>query len=634
MTKLRRVSEIPQLTKEWDYEKNDISPDEITVGSSKKVWWKCEKGHSWKAFISNRAKGNGCPYCSGRNPVVGQNDLQTLRPELLNEWDWEKNSILPNQFTLHSMKKVWWICEKGHSWQAQICERVKGSNCPYCTNKKLMIGFNDLETRNPELLKEWDYDKNTILPSEVMYGTARKVWWKCEKGHSWEASVCTRSRTRENRKGSFCPICIGKQVLKGFNDLETLDPELVKEWDYDLNELLPSQVTKWSTKKVWWKCKNGHSWEARVMNRSAGNKCPFCYGKTVLAGLNDLETLYPQVAREWDFDKNALNPHQVRKSSHRYAWWKCEKGHSWNATIASRTSGGNGCPYCSGNKVLQGYNDLETLRPELVKEWDYEKNSFLPSQVTIASKRYVWWKCEEGHSWRTTVSSRGKLGSGCPYCLGKRLVKGQNDLETVYPDKAKMWDYEKNHILPSEVTKSSNQRVWWKCEKGHSWEEKVAAVKGCPFCSGHRIIEGFNDLATLRPEIAKEWDYDKNELKPTQVSPSSSKVAWWKCERGHSWKTIISTRGHNGCGCPYCSGNNVVDGVNDLATINPKLSSEWDYEKNDLKPNQVAVSSNRLVWWKCEKGHSWRATVACRSWGGNGCPYCRGRIPYTSRCVN
>ena len=138
----------------------------------------------------------------------------------------------------------------------------------------------------------------------------------------------------------------------------------------------------------------------------------------------------------------------------------------------------------------------------------------------------------------------------------------------------------------------------------------------------------------LRPEIAKEWDYDKNELKPTQVSPSSSKVAWWKCERGHSWKTIISTRGHNGCGCPYCSGNNVVDGVNDLATINPKLSSEWDYEKNDLKPNQVAVSSNRLVWWKCEKGHSWRATVACRSWGGNGCPYCRGRIPYTSRCVN
>lgn len=286
MTKLKKVSEIPQLAKEWDYEKNDISPNEITVGSSKKVWWECEKGHSWEAFISNRAKGNGCPYCSGRNPVVGQNDLQTLRPDILKEWDWEKNSILPNRFTLHSMKKVWWLCEKGHSWQAQICERVKGSNCPYCTNKKLMIGFNDLETRNPELLKEWDYERNEILPSQVLYGTARKVWWKCEKGHSWEASISTRSRTRKNGKESFCPICIGKRVLTGFNDLKTLNPALAKEWDYDLNELLPSQVTQWSTKKVWWKCKNGHSWKARVMNRSAGNNCPYCYGKTVLAGLN------------------------------------------------------------------------------------------------------------------------------------------------------------------------------------------------------------------------------------------------------------------------------------------------------------------------------------------------------------
>lgn len=218
--------------------------------------------------------------------------------------------------------------------------------------------------------------------------------------------------------------------------------------------------------------------------------------------------------------------------------------------------------------------------------------------------------------------------------MGRRVVKGQNDLETVYPDKAKMWDYDKNHILPSEVTKSSSQRVWWKCEKGHSWEAEVASVKGCPYCSGHRTMEGFNDLATLRPEIVKEWDYDKNELNPTQVSPSSSKAVWWKCEKGHSWKTTIAIRGHDGCGCPYCSGNIVIEGVNDLATIAPKLSGEWDYEKNDLTPNQVAVSSNKLAWWKCKKGHSWHATVACRSWGGNGCPHCRGRIPYTSRCVN
>jgi DNA-directed RNA polymerase subunit RPC12/RpoP len=182
-----------------------------------------------------------------------------------------------------------------------------------------------------------------------------------------------------------------------------------------------------SNKAVWWKCKKGHSWKATVNSRSRkgkgrkqGGGCPYCAGKKVLAGFNDLETLNPVVAGEWDNGKNMLTTSQVTVASGKSVWWKCRKeGHSWRATIASRTINGNNCPYCAGQRVLKGFNDLETLNPELADEWDCEKNLLAPSQVTVGSGKYVWWKChKEGHSWRTTVADRHSNGSRCPYCLG------------------------------------------------------------------------------------------------------------------------------------------------------------------------------------------------------------------------
>lgn len=549
----KKLSEYPNLMKEWDYEKNEINPEQVAAGSGRKVWWKCKNGHSWEAYISNRRKGNGCPYCSGRIVIPGINDLQTLRPDLIEEWDWSKNDIMPNQVKVHSIKSVWWLCSQGHSWEATVRARSDGAKCPYCNNKKLLKGFNDLETHNPELLKEWDYEKNTVRPSDVVYGAKRKVWWKCDKGHSWESEIYTRTK----REKTHCPYCIGKRVLKGFNDLATKNPEVAKQWDYEKNDISPTEVTKWSTRRAWWKCEKGHSWEATVLNRSAGNGCPYCSGKAILVGENDLMTLKPELAKEWDYEKNVILPSQVTIGSHREVWWKCEKGHSWKRPISDRGIGGNGCPYCASHTVLAGFNDFQTLRPELVEEWDFEKNTLLPSEVTVKSGKRVWWKCKKGHSWDVEVSKRSS-GVGCPYCAGKRAIQGENDLETIFPELAEEWDYDKNTILPSEVTKYSAKRVWWKCKKGHSWEEKIASrssnALGCPYCSGHRVITGVNDLQTLLPDIAKEWDYEKNTLTPAEVSVASGRYAWWKCEKGHSWRTIISVRGYGGSGCPYCLG--------------------------------------------------------------------------------
>lgn len=614
----------PNIAKEWAYEKNDtLLPTQFMPQSEKKVWWKCEKGHYWKTYICNRIRGSNCPYCTGHFTLAGFNDLESQRPDLVKEWDWDKNSFLPSQVTVMSGKNAWWICAEGHSWQMSICARSKGSKCPYCNNQKVLKGFNDLESQNPELVKQWDYEKNSILPTQILHGSRKSVWWKCEQRHSWQARVNDRDRSSK----SHCPYCLGKCVLKGFNDLETLNPKLAEQWDTDKNELLPSQVTLWSGKKVWWKCDKGHSWNTSLSVRSRGRNCPYCMSRSLLPGFNDLQTCRPDIAKEWDFEKNTLIPTQVFVGSNTSIWWKCSLGHSWESDVCDRTSGGNGCPYCAGKKVLAGFNDLKMLKPQLAAEWDHEKNELLPSQVTLFSQKLIWWKCKLGHSWKATVAARSR-GDGCPYCSGKKVLKGFNDLETLNPKFLKEWDYEKNILLPSEVTRCSGKMVWWKCELGHSWKIKVSSRangSGCPYCCNQKILPGFNDLQTLNPEVAREWDYEKNKLKPYQVAVSTNKPAWWKCGKEHSWKAPIAARTNGGTGCPYCSGRSVLPGFNDLQTINPKLAEEWDYDKNDLTPSEVTVASSQLMWWKCSKEHSWRAVVASRSSAGNGCPYCGGK---------
>lgn len=140
-------------------------------------------------------------------------------------------------------------------------------------------------------------------------------------------------------------------LIKGFNDLASVNPALAEEWNYEKNgTLTPDQVTEMSGKKVWWKCKHGHEWEATVANRSSGRGCPYCAGSKVLRGFNDLTIVNPTLAEEWNYEKNGtLTPDQVTAGSNKKVWWKCKFGHEWEAMIGSRSKG-HGCPFCSGRR--------------------------------------------------------------------------------------------------------------------------------------------------------------------------------------------------------------------------------------------------------------------------------------------
>ena len=123
---------------------------------------------------------------------------------------------------------------------------------------------------------------------------------------------------------------------------------------------------------------------------------------------------------EWDWEKNVdVSPSKLTIYTHKKVWWKCSKGHEWESTIANR-SYGTGCPYCSNRKVLQGYNDLQTINPILANEWNYEKNQGItPSNILPNSNRSVWWRCSKDHEWQTMVYNRTN-GCGCPFCKSER----------------------------------------------------------------------------------------------------------------------------------------------------------------------------------------------------------------------
>ena len=373
------------------------------------------------------------------------------------------------------------------------------------------------------LLEQWDTGCNLPLtPDNTSYGSKRKVWWRCEKGHNWQAAVHTRTGS-----GTGCPVCAGKVARAGENDLATLFPELARQWHPTRNgDLTPEQVVPGSHRMVWWVCEKGHQWRASIKSRVAGCVCPVCANREIHPSENDLATQYPQLAVQWHPTKNGnLTPEQIPPGTTRKVWWRCEKGHEWQASVASRVSG-CGCPVCAGKVIVPGENDLQSLFPDIAKEWHPTRNgTTTPGTVSPYSNRKVWWNCEKGHDYQAVVGARTLSASGCPYCAGRKVLPGFNDLASLEPETARQWHPELNGALtPRMVTAGSHRKVWWECTQGHVWKAAIYSRTGpqkcgCPACSGK--------VCSDRQERYQRMA-EKRE-KPGPISQLSAKTAY--CER-------------------------------------------------------------------------------------------------------
>jgi len=310
------------------------------------------------------------------------------------------------------------------------------------------------------------------------------------------------------------------------NSLATQFPAIAVEWHPTKNgELTPDQVVAGSGRKFWWRCPQGpdHEWESTLNDRTGGGKgCPCCAGKKVSV-TNSLATLFPAIAAEWDPTKNGeLTPDQVVAGSNQKFWWQCPQGpdHEWEATLSSRTGGGNGCSCCAGKKVSVT-NSLATLFPAIAAEWHPTRNGELtPDQVVAGSNQKFWWRCPQGpdHEWEATLVSRTSGESGCPCCAGQK-VSVTNSLATQFPAIAAEWHPTKNgELTPDQVVAGSHKKFWWRCPQGpdHEWEatldQRTSQETGCPFCdikprSKQEIYLAFELLKFI------EFDIDEHKIK-------------------------------------------------------------------------------------------------------------------------
>lgn len=565
--------------------------------------------------------------------------LSKTHPDLVKEWDYEKNApLMPDQVSAGSNKKVWWKCSKGHEWQTIINDRgTKHVGCPYCANRKVLVGFNDLGTLRPDIAKEWDYEKNGDLrPENCTVGCRKKVWWKCSYGHIWCAQVTDRSR------GVGCPVCSNHKVLSGHNDLATIAPDLAKEWDYEKNKGLkdkagrdistPDKVTIFSSQSVWWRCNRGHEWKTAISSRSSGHECPRCQHigsskaeQGIVYYLSKCCEVEPRAVVDQQEIDVYLPEHRIGIEYDGKHWHRNKQYLESNKNNVLKSIGislfrvkesDHNC--IDGNIIYYKYDDMGANY-----EWALKALFGIISDL-IGNEQIE--KIEIDVK-RDSLKIREQFS----------LLAKKNCIAVKCPEIAKEWNYKKNGVLTPEMFfPGSSEKVWWIGKCGHEWQAIIdnrVRGTGCPYCLGKGTLKGFNDLATSDPVLAKQWHPTKNPgITPEDVRSGSEKKIWWLGECGHEWQATVYARS-KGNNCPYCSNRKLLSGFNDLLTVNNLLASEWNYKKNEpLKPSEVMYESNKKVWWMCSKGHEWQAKISARS-RGSGCPYCSEKAPKAVRCI-
>lgn len=584
--------------------------------------------------------------------IKGENDLATLCPSLVQEWHPTENGDLkPEDVSSGSSKEVWWLCPKGHPYQMVINQRSKrGYGCPYCSGHRTLKGVNDLTTTNPELIKEWNFDKNiNLTPFDVTAGSRKKVWWICEKGHAYEQLICRRTK-----RGNACPYCSGHKVLRGFNDLATVNPRLAKEWHPIKNDdLMPFDVTAGSGKKVWWLCPLGHAYQATIHDRNSDDtQCPICNAKS--------QTSFPEQAIFFYVKKlysDAVSKYKeiFERSMELDIYIPSIRvgiefdGANWHNSEAQFEREKKKYAICREQNIkLIRVKENTELKWKAVADLTYyipKVRTYTKLEETIDAildsidpNSNVWTR-KNPLCFHSTV--RADLEQDRADILSY-LSEIKNSLADVRLDVIKCWDYSKNgNLYPNKFTVSSNQVVWWKCpDCGHEWQCSINSMTrpgryGCAECSKARrgstytkqVVMRVGSLAETMPDLAKEWHPEKNgTLSPYDITAGRFQPVWWLCPQcGYEWKASPNNRKRS-IGCPCCSGRVPKSGVNDLATLYPELLKEWDFQKNiALDPSRLLPGSGKKAWWKCSRcGHEWETIIAIRA-KGSGCPKCSKR---------
>lgn len=417
-----------EIMKDWVWKENNninLDPQKLTYGSNKKAFWKCPKGHIYIGSIKSKFLGRGCNICAGKQILKGYNDLKTSYPELIEEWDYEKNEIQPEEIAKSSSKKVFWKCKRcNHSWQASVRNRTYNkTGCPKCSFTK--------QTSFPEqALYFYIYN---IFPDAInrytlkdkftldIYIPAIKLAFEYD-GIAWHSSQ--KAINNDKKKDSLCKelgikLVRIKETENSNSGIKFSNNKILyyrDNKDINLNNLIKVVLKNYLN--------------ATLENIDVNKDKNLIYENYYLVEkLNSIMIKNPIILKEWDYKKNyPITPDMVPYSSNNKYFWICSKGHHFEMSVDKRKSGQK-CPICSSRKLLKGYNDFETWciqnnRENLLQEWDFSKNIKNPNEYFRGYKKSdIFWKCLKcKYVWKASILDRSK-GKKCPNCFREKRYK-------------------------------------------------------------------------------------------------------------------------------------------------------------------------------------------------------------------
>lgn len=596
------VQDVKDLIDIWDFDKNskaELNPKIIPVNSYKPAFWRCNKGHYWSENINvmYRRK-HKCFYCEGREIWPGDNDLQTLYPDLAAEWDVEANGITPDKISPRDTNRYLWKCKNGHpSFTRSVEHRVnRHDTCPYCSGREVLPGVNDLQTLYPDIAAEWDYQANGgVVPSKVSANTWKPYNWICPKGHHYKMKVHLRTHSI---KSIDCPKCI-KAHSTSFPEqavyyyTKQCYPDAINRYKglsksgLELDIFIPS-----------WRI--GIEYDGKLYHSSKEakereyEKYLICQKKKIkLIRIKEdgkPSDIFDNTADEIFYVKKRPSDAEMDNFLMAFFMHLTEWSHNHFAFIINPKTNKREVRYVlpvdinikrDRPKILEYLIDVEhsfgALYPDLAKNWDQEQNDKLtPFMLLPGSNHTAFFKCERcGKTWSADIANVVKWKRTlCKKCSmsdnGKnwtqRAIQEKGSLGKKFPEIVKEWDTEANgKLTPFDIPINYRNDVFWKCPKcNYKWAQspnsrvRKDTFAGCPHCSGRVAMPGVDDLETLYPEIAKEWDYDKNGgVLPSQIRPYSNTKRFWICSKhGVGFDALPGNR-IKGCGCYLCKSEKI-----------------------------------------------------------------------------
>lgn len=435
-----------------------------------------------------------------------KNSLANVRPDLAEQWDVHRNgSKNADTVSVGSNYSAWWVCPvTGNSWKASVKARVSTPSAmsPFMSNRKLAVGYNDLETKRPDLAGQWS-PTNEKPPSEVIFNSKEPIEWVCGvTGYRWAESP----RKRTSYRNSDSPAVRGEVVVDGYNDLSTHVPSVVDKWGAS-NTKQPCETYFNGTDKIYLvDDMTGVEWKTtpRFLSKR-GNSKP---SRSLTVGINDLATVHPELAAQLH---PSVDPTTLTAKSNEKVKWVCpETGGVWEAVVSNRVRTGLRSPFQTRGLVVAGINDLASQRPDLFAQLVHPKQAV---RVGIKSTQKLLWKCPVyGLEWEEPVYRRTRRATAdSPYVRNVRVVPGVNDLMSKYPWVKNIWDYNLNEVDPETIFPKSHLMAYWKCAKGKhgSWSAIVSDVvrndgrqSSCPLCvTVTRVSKGETEIVDFLERI-------------------------------------------------------------------------------------------------------------------------------------